>query len=285
MADYSDKQLKIGIWWVTHRYQLKKWWVIMLALADLVVFLYILFNVVVILFTWGRFIALPSQISQPIVNFTAYQQANAPQNIQVVGTELIPVVGQPQTYHLITELKNPNEKWMASSVNFHFKVDETDLDTETTFLLPQEQRFIFHYTVKSAEQKPKVQFVIDSIGWQRIESPAEEPKLDFEISDNKVELIPIVGDQGTYTSYSTRVTANIKNNTVYNFWKVKFLVVLYRGNTPVALNEAIINRFGALETEQLGISWGEEYRSVTNIKIVPEVNVLDPNMLYSDVEF
>lgn len=285
MAEYSDKQLKIGIWWVTHRSQLKKWWVIILALADLALFLYIIFHIVIILVTWGKFTALPGQIGQSIVDFTAYQQANAPQNIQVMSTNLVPVIGQPQTYHLVTELKNPNEKWMVSSLNFHFKVDETNLDVEATFLLPQEQRFIFHYTVKSIEEKPEAQFVIDSIGWQRVEFPAEKPALNFEITDIDTELIPILGDAGTYTSYSTRATANVKNNTVYNFWKVKFLVVLYRGNTVVALNETTLNKFAALETKQLGISWENEHSSITKVRIVPEVNAYDPDMLYSASEF
>ena len=285
MTEYTDKQLKIGIWWVTHRYQLKKWWVILLAVADLFVFLYILFHLVIILVTWGQFTIITSQISQPIVNFTTYQQVNTPQNIQVIDTYLVPILGEPQTYHLITELKNPNEKWMADSLKFHFKLDENDLDTETTFLLPQEQRFIFHYTVESTAEKPEVVLIVDSVGWKRIEFPAEKPSINFEITDTNVKLNPILGDRGTYISNSTRLTANIKNNTIYNFWKVRFLVLLYRGDVPVALNELTINRFDALETKELGISWEDEYRSITNVKIIPEVNAYDPDMIYSDDEF
>jgi len=285
MAEYSDKQLKIGIWWVTHRSQLKKWWVMTLALADLVLFLYIMFHVVIILLTWGRFTALPDQISRPVVDFTAYQQVNAPQNIQVISTKLMPVIGEPQTYHIVTELKNPNEKWMASSLNVHFKMDETDLDTKTTFLLPQEQRYVFQFTVKSNEEKPAAQFIVDSVGWERIEFPDKKPILNFEINDTDVELIPILGERGTYDSYSTRATANIKNNTIFNFWNVKFLVVLFIGDTPVAINETTLSKFGALETRQLGISWKDEYRSVTKVKIIPEVNAYDPESMYSDAEF
>ncbi|MFA6271692.1 MAG: hypothetical protein WC693_01105 [Patescibacteria group bacterium] len=285
MPEYSDKQLKISIWWVTHRYQLKKWWVIVLAVADLLVFLYILFASIVLLYTWNKYVAIPSQISQSYINFTAYQQANAPQNIQVVSTVMVPVPGQTQTYHLVADVKNPNAKWMAGNLQYHFVLDGVDLDTGDTFLLPQEERFIFKYSVKSTSQKPTAQLVIDNPGWKRIEFPLEKPALNFEINDAKVDYLPIQGERGTYTSFSTRVSANIKNNTVYNFWQVNFQVVLFSGDRPVAINEIKFDRFGALASKELGISWSDEYRSITNVKIVPEVNAYDPEMLYSPDEF
>ncbi|MFA6525012.1 MAG: hypothetical protein WCT33_01930 [Patescibacteria group bacterium] len=285
MPEYSDKQLKISIWWVTHRYQLKKWWVILLAVADLLVFLYILFTSVILLYTWSRYVAIPSQISQTYIDFKAYQQANAPQNIQVVNTELVPVPGQTQTYHLVADVKNPNAKWMASNLQYHFVLDGVDLDSGDTFLLPQEERFIFKYSVKSSAQKPAAKLVIDNPGWQRIEFPQEKPALNFEINNAKVDYLPIQGERGTYTSFSTRASANIKNNTVYNFWQVNFQVVLYSGDRPVAINEIKFDRFGALASKELGISWSDEYRSITNVKIVPEVNAYDPGMLYSPDEF
>lgn len=285
MAEYSDKQLKISIWWVTHRYQLKKWWVIVLAVADLIVFLYILFSVVVLLYTWNSFAAIPSEISKSYVNFSAYQQLNAPQNIQVISTQLVPVPGQTQTYHLVAELKNPNEKWFANYLTYHFVVDGVDLDSEQTFLLPQEERYVFKYSVKSSAQKPTAQLVVEKPGWRRVEFPQEKPALDFEISNAKVDYLPILGERGTYTSFSTRATADIKNNSIYNFRQVNFKVVLFRGETPVAISEVRFDRFTALTSKQLGISWPDEYRSITNVEIIPEVNAYDPEMIYLLNEF
>ncbi|MFA6391192.1 MAG: hypothetical protein WCW66_00370 [Patescibacteria group bacterium] len=285
MAEYSDKQLKISIWWVTHRYQLKKWWVILIAVADLMVFLYILFNVIILLVTWTKFTTIPSQIGVSYIDFGAYQQTNSPQAIQVINTSLIPIPGQVQKYNLIAEIKNPNAKWVANSLVFHFVLDGVDLDQETTFLLPQEQRYVFKYAVKSTAEKPIAKLVVDAPGWVRVDFPEKKPAINFEVTDIKTDLIPILGERGTQSSYSTRVTAMIKNNTVYNFWNVKFLVVLYSGNLPVAVNEAKFDRFAALESRELGLSWGEEYGSVTSVKVVPEVNAYDPTMLYSPDEF
>lgn len=281
MQELGDKQLKIGLWWVTHKHQLKRWWVRIFVVADVLLFLYLLFNVVLILFTWTRFNNLPYQIAQQLVDFKSYQRANAPQNIQVVSTKIIPVVGKTNTYHLLAELKNPNQKWAAPSLVYHFILDGNNLEEKKSFILPQEEHFVIQYNVESDNVRPTSQFFIDDLNWRRVERPEDIPTLNFEISNTEISLIPLLAEERTTSSsYSTRVTAEIRNNSVYNFWQVRFLVLLYRGTEPVAVNELTLEKFLAQETKDLAVSWKEAYPGISKVTIVPEVNVLDPNTVF-----
>ncbi|PIY95569.1 MAG: hypothetical protein COY66_06455 [Candidatus Kerfeldbacteria bacterium CG_4_10_14_0_8_um_filter_42_10] len=281
MAELSDKQLKIGIWWVTHKHQLKKWWVMMIAVGDVLLFLYLLFNIIVIIFTWNRFVSIPSEIATSHLNFRNYQLLNAPKNLQVISTKYIPVFGQANKYHLLAELKNPNEKWTIGSLDYHFNFSGKDQDIQHSFLLPQEQRFIIQYNVETTAAKPNLQLLIDHVGWQRIERPAEAPALKFDIRNIESSQIPLLDDKGKVISnYSTRVTAEVENKSVYNFWQVNFQVLLFRGNDPIALGEVKIEKFLALETRDLAVSWIESYPVVSKILIQPVVNVHDPDALF-----
>ncbi|PIS42766.1 MAG: hypothetical protein COT24_01810 [Candidatus Kerfeldbacteria bacterium CG08_land_8_20_14_0_20_40_16] len=281
MAELSDKQLKIGIWWVTHKHQLKKWWVILIAVGDVLLFLYLLFNIMIIVFTWSKFTILPYQISWSAVNFKDYQLTNAPKDLQVLNTKYIPVFGQANKYHLLAELKNPNEKWNVGSLDYHFDFDGQNQGIQNTFLLPQEQRFLIQYNVKSTSAKPDPKFLIDNVGWERIERPTEAPSLKFNIGNIESNLIPLLDDKGVETSsYSTRVTAEVENKSVYNFWQVNFQVVLFRGEEPISVGEIQIEKFLALETRNLAVSWKEAYPVISKIVIQPQVNVYDPNALF-----
>lgn len=281
MAELSDKQLKIGIWWLNHRHQLKKWWVILIAVLDILVFLYILFNVVIIIFTWNRFTGIPNQISQSVINFQYYQQINAPKDIQVLSTKYISVPGQLNKYHLLARLKNPNSKWTMNQLDYHFRFGNKDQDQQFSFMLPQEERYVIQYYVENIVAQPNIQLFIDNVNWKRIEQPEEAPNSNFSISNINTSLIPLLDEKGSPTAtFSTRVTAEIQNQSVYNFWEVGFQIILYRGEEPIAAAEISINQFLAQTTRDLTFSWKEAYYGVTKTEILPEVNVHDPETLF-----
>lgn len=281
MRELSDKQLKIGIWWVTHRHQLKKWWVSLLAVADVLLFLYLLFSGIVLLVTWKKFTLIPYQISQPVIDFKSYQKANAPVDLRIVSTKTIRVPNEQNKYHLLAEIQNPNLKWSAPSFDYHFVLGGKEQEKRTSFFLPNEQRFLIYYNAESTSPRPEAKLIIDQISWRRQERPEHTPALNFEIKNPQASLIPLPGvGRSAPTSYSTRATAEITNKSVYNFWQVKFIVVLYQGREPVALNEITLDKFLAQESREVGVSWKEAYPSISKVSFIPEVNVLDPNTLF-----
>lgn len=281
MTELSDKQLRIGIWWVTHRDQLKKWWVILLAVGDILLFLYLLFNTVIILLSWTKFTSLPYQIGQPVVDFKSYQQKNAPQALRIISTKYIRVPEENEQYHLLAEVQNPNERWSVPLLDYHFTVDGVDLEQKKSYFLPNEQRFLIQYNAESKNVKPVVKFIIEDVSWHREEKPEKTSSLAFEIKNPQTTLIPLLtNSRSSPALYSTRVTAEVTNKSVYNFWQVKFVVVLYQGREPIAVNEITLEKFLTQETREIGVSWKEAYPSISKVTIIPEVNILDPGTTF-----
>ena len=276
MTDLSDKQLKIGYWWVTHKSQLKKWWVIILLVIDVLIMLFVLFKLILVIAYWSRDSRIPEKMSFSYINFIGYHQSNDPQDIKVIDELALPQSLGTQAVDLIAKVENPNQKWASENLQYRFKYGQATSDSLTTYLMPQETKYLLAYGLASEEMGADPKLVIESVNWQRIEQPAKLPLIDLQITDINPQRISLKDATG----YSLRVSAKVTNQSIYSLKKVRFIVLLSSGGRINGFKEISLNNVESFSEREIEVVFKESTYFGTDVEIIPELNLLDEDNFY-----
>ena len=146
------------------------------------------------------------------------------------------------------------------------------------FLLPGEERPLAR-TIRGAPAGTAV-FNIDAVSWRRV-SRREIPDfavwrnehLNFEVTN--AEFLPaIIQGKGSVS----RARFTIANQTAYGYVAPKFLVLLYRGTRLAGIQSTILDQFKSGETRAVEVSWIDGLGAVSNIEVIPEIDILNPEV-------
>ena len=276
VTDLSDKQLKIGYWWVTHKSQLKKWRVIVLVVVNALIILYVLFNMVFIVAYWARDSKIPEKMAAINVNFAGYQQKNKPQDIKVIDQFAIPQDQTNEVYDLIAKIENPNEKWASENLQYSFQLGTAVTDLLTTRLMPGETKYLVAYNLEPETAVADPKLVIENMNWKRIERPAELPVVDLLVSEINSQRIRLQG----IAAYSFRVSAKITNMSIYSLKKVSLIVVLKSGSRVIGFKETSLENLESFSQRDTEVVWKSGFVQGTNAEVIPWLDLLDESNFY-----
>lgn len=276
MADLSDKQLKIGYWWVTHKSQLKKWRVIVLLVIDVLIILFVLFKLILIVAYWSRDSRIPEKLSFSYINFIGYHQNNNPQDIKVIVQLALPQSLGTQAFDLIAKIENPNQKWATENLRYYFKYGQAASDSLTTYLMPGETKYLLAYGLKSEAGGGEPRLTIENVNWQRIEQPAKLPQIDLQITDINPQRISLKDAAG----YSLRVSAKITNQSIYSLKKIGLVVLLSSGGRINGFKETSLDNVESFTERELEVVFKDSSYMGTDVEIIPELNLLDEDNFY-----
>ena len=263
-------KLKLVYFYTQHKIVIKRGLIFLLFFIDvLVVFL---FGAILVNYQTG-IIADQSYLRQmpvSLVNHHVIKDKMKPQELVILDVKSMP--GQNNKYDLLAVVKNNNQQWAITKLDYTFNVNDQDLESRTTFILPKSEKRLMYF---NADKGSHAKLKIININWQRIR--------DFSLLSYKDGLKII------RSSYTPRFSGllfgetliTFFNDTPYNFWEVGLPIVLYdRNSNPIAIDYVVINKVLAQEQRQLSTSWHQPIRStVSKAEVYPEINLLDESVI------
>lgn len=272
IANYNlnDLYLKAAAWFVGHKDFFKKWWVIMIISLDLLMLVYVAVSFLLYAFETPRYNQMISQLGNNFIN-QVYQQENQPKDLTVEYAKVL--VNQPGRYDLVAKVKNPNRQWGVKNLFYAFKIKGEETKQNLGYLGPNEEKYflLLNYNTKEDISLEAVEFVSQAIEWQKLGDESLLQRIAFAVSEEKLSQ----GELTNTAVQSTLVTAKIKNNSLYDFWKVGVNVVVLVDSEPLAVNYYILREFKSSTEKEIIVSWLKKFPLTATLEIKPEVNIFD----------
>jgi hypothetical protein len=271
-VDSTDLNLRLQYWWVSHKLELRRWWVLSLLILDGVLLLAAGFFVTTTALGSRKvdeaILAGAVRLDRPL-NVT-----ERPQPVSVDGAWDIAGTG---TTDFVAQLTNPNTEWLAAAVEVEFSVSGDPIpETVSAFLLPGETRHVFLKRNSASADEHTVAAKVVGLTWEHPEDLFPAENTAFAVSGVIVEPLQLITGAG---GEATRVTADVRNASLYGFWAVDVNILLYRNGAPVAFSKQTIRTFESSATETVAAQWLRSFGAGVQVIVEPYVNVFDESTI------
>lgn len=273
----SERQLKIGYWYVTHKNTLKRIGIILLIILDIIFLGYGIYGFTKLFYIeqagYDKMIMDLTKENQAAITH-AYFEKNKPENI-IIGNVSIINAGQNK-YDLAVKVKNPNSIWLIESLDYYFIYDGVQTGVKKSFIFTNEEKYLIFLALSSPNRITNAMVVISNVKWKRDKNFADfyKNRVMFTISNidyKRQDELNGSSKNSVSQAYFTAI-----NNSAYNYWQVGFAVLLKRGMDVVGINYIYLDQFKSGDEKNVTVSWFEALpMSVNKVEIVPEVNILD----------
>lgn len=272
---FTEKELKWSYWFVVNKDNLKKWGTIAFAIVAGILFLY---GVLGLLFFYSyqykELDNLQKQIMAPKLNYSYLQEKNNPLPVEI--GEVTVLKTKADKFDIVVAVRNPNQGWYLASFDYHFLLGNGATSTKTSFLLPSEDRYLTELNWTSQTNFSDAQIVLENLKWQK--------KPDFDNLKAKVWKFAI--DNADFVAAQqlglaeevavSQVKFNVTNQSAYNFDRVDFVVLLYRGSQIVGATTTSLDEFKSEEAREVKINFYYSLGSVDSVLVAPVVDILNP---------
>jgi hypothetical protein len=75
-----------------------------------------------------------------------------------------------------------------------------------------------------------------------------------------------------------RVSFDITNESAYGFWEARYTVLFYSGERISVVRPLLITEFEPGSTERVEFNFGKERLGITDVEVLPSINVFDPDV-------
>ena len=276
-TDFTESQLKVASWYVSHKILLKKIFIGFLISLCAIFWGFGLYGLINYYFIEGPSFNLAMRELSRGIDYSAINSALQPKGVEIGATTIFS--SGKGRYDFVGKIFNSSANWRAE-FTYDFLVDGVARPEKNGFVLPGEEKYIFDLGV-SAEAKPRsATLEIKNLKWKRIDAHEipdyaawQGDRLNFPVTDLKFtpaavgENIPI-----------SRASFIARNATAFGFWDVGFAIFLYRGSSVASVNYVTLEEFRSGQNRPVEVSWFETLPSITQVKVVPEVNIFDPRV-------
>ncbi len=269
MAGFADVNLRLNYWYVNHRDQLKKWWVIVLLAFDGIV---LVFWVVAAFAaqTDGRAVQRQLMERSQATLFAAPVRRELASPL-IVGTSLAVPAGT-KTVDLIVELKNPNGPYVAESVQYRFAYGDQALPVRQTFLWPNASRYVFESNLPvQAGKTPTLELL--GVAWRRPKRPEILSQISFKVENVSFDVSALT--TGTPPQPAPRVQATVVNDSIHTFREVEVSIAVLDRDRPVAAERILVDNWRSFATQTINAQWVRTIPAGAKVVIIPHVNPLD----------
>jgi hypothetical protein len=272
--DLSEEQLAWGYWFVTHKIMLRR----------VLVAVLIVFSVTTLGFS-GYYLALdilnaPARQAQlvALVNSglnPAVAAAQAPRPLSLSNAQVIVTQGK---YDFIGSVTNPNQ-YYAADFTYRFAGGSFAATPADDFILPGEQKFVVQLGVASGTRPSNASLEIMNTTWEKIDRHQYPDWNDFVTEHLNLPISNIAYTPEIQLSKDEppigKTSFTITNDTGYGYYGLRALIVMYRGPAIVAINSTTFDSLPPNESLDGEVTWYENYGAVTQIKVFPEVDILN----------
>ena len=276
--DLTDKQLRYAKWYLKHKRRIRNIFVLALIFVDVALVTVIIFQSVFYFNSKEEHLRNMQGLTEDRIDFLALNEHFAPQPISTDSLTIIRPDPKKSQYDFVIAVSNPNNDWQAT-IEYYFSVNGSNTPLSIGFINPRERKYFFSLGREVASEISDAQFLISSISWKRVRQiqkdslsvldqlTVEDVSLEYLQSEDKSLILP-------------QISFKAKNNSIYDFWEPRFIIVLERNLSLVGLNVLSVDSWLAGEKKDITFAW-PLIPKFTHIKIKPEINVLDPNVYIS----
>jgi len=273
IEELSEKELKYGYWFITHKAQLLRLFIIFLITFSVCTFGYTAYRLLSLYyFQYDEFQAALTTASVDYVNVQGIHQLNAIQPLQIVSRDVLSA--SDGKIDMAVRVKNPNTKWALKSFQYQFSLGGKFFDKKQGFLLPGEEKYLMLLNVAGfASGTPQVLFSDEQ--WHRVTQYDTwgPERLNFLITNKK--FIPARQGEISGKIPVSEVTADITNATAFNYNAVQMQFILFSGSRVVGFSQLSVPDFLSGTKRPLASRWTTSLAPVTNVEIIPTVNIID----------
>ncbi len=278
MTDLTDKQLRHAKWYLRHKDRIRNTFILFLILLNVVLIVIIIFQSVLYFRLKEGHLENMRGLTENKIDFLALREHFSPQPIVTDSLSIIRPDLKKSQYDLVINIFNPNPDWQVT-IEYYFSIDGLNTLLDSGFINPGEQKHFFSLGTQIDSEIDDVQFLISNISWKRIRQKENDllVALDYlEVKDVGLEYLQAENE----SLILPQISFKAKNNSVYDFWDPKFVIVLERDLNLVGLNVLSIDDWRANEEKNLTFIW-PLIPKFTHIKIRPEINILNPDVFIS----
>jgi len=278
MTDLTDKQLRRAKWYLRHKNRIHNTFILFLILLNVVLIAIVIFQSVLYFRLKEGHLENMRGLTKNNIDFLALREHFSPQPIVTDSLSVIRPDPRKSQYDFVINIFNPNPDWQVT-IEYYFSIDGLNTILDSGFLNPGEQKYFFSLGTQIASEINDVQFLISNISWRRIRQKqndllvvldqlvVKDVSLEYLQAENESLILP-------------QISFKAKNNSVYDLWDPKFVIVLEHDLNLVGLNVLSIDNWRANEEKNLTFIWSL-IPKFTHIKIRPEINVLNPEVFIS----
>lgn len=266
----TEKQIKWSYWWLNNIDKFKLFGLTVVATLIAALWLYVFYSLVMTAIDWQNELSYKNILDRQ----TKYRitDVTAPQPL-VFGQISILNAGQ-QKYDIVVPVKNDNQDWMIASLKYFISYNDGATTTlKEINIEPAKHSYLTEFSIIS-EQKPyNVNLEIVNQKWRRVSAVKTVP------NDFLLETVSI-GVDGN--GIGQRAEVDVTNNSLVNYWELKWLAVAYSGYQPVAAQEVTTEEFLALAKRRIYFNWSNRLPKIERVEVVPQFNIFDFSLLYKE---
>lgn len=257
------------------RPKIEQWGIIIWGMVDVI--LLIVFVIAVPAYIVSGSFTDARQAASILVNNANHHAlvlAQAPVSLELGTAKAL--AGEVGYTDFTAEASNPNPNWYVT-FNYAFTYEGGETDPMAGFLNPGETLPLTALHVKSTSAIRDAQLVIRDLTWSRVDKHVIADTAAFLAEHNEfpVSSVVSVADIVLGKSSVARTDFTVQNLTAYSYWEPRFIILLMRGGSPVAVQEATLPSFKAGETRNVSVRWFQPLPSGSTVKIVPVINYFD----------
>lgn len=267
----SEQQFGFAYWYVTHKLQLKAALTVVLVLLCIGLGGYAIWGFTkLFILDYPAYIAMQRQAGETLVNFGALSTARP---IDVRSVQVF--AAGAGKFDAVAMVRNPNTGFYAT-FDYRFAGEGADPTLRPGFLLPGEEKPLVALGIAAQSGFRSARLDIQNLRWRRLDAHAipdwqayRSARLALTAED--IALVP-----ATQPGQTTRVTFTAVNGSAYSYWNVRWVVLLYRGQSVAAVNAIDLDSLRSGERRPASVTWFEQIPSVTRAEVRPEVDIIDP---------
>lgn len=271
------RKLDVGLWYLEHKNLLRKILIGFLIFISAVSWPYVIYGFAYYL---ARGMDEDKALVDDIVNSGRIDHGAivslSPKDLSLGSISLLPAGNDK--YDFFARVQNPNNRHGAEFVYF-FSDGNKNTESLSGFILPGETKYLLSLGNEFERGSAGVQLKIDGLKWITIDrhqisdwSDYSGRRLDMAVSDAK--FIP-AGQSGLSDKISLNsLEFSVANNSVFNYWNVDFIILLYGGLNIVGVNKYSLSEFMSGQDRQASINFLGELSHVSKIEVFPEINIL-----------
>lgn len=275
MGEVSNKDLKLGVWYVQNKILINKIGLFSLGAVSVTLFLYGIGGLLFYLF-FG--ISSDARIAEGLVkqniNFSAMRNTYAPKELGVNNSGVYQ--SSPGKADFVAEINNPNTRHLAI-ITYAFEFDGAATEETQAVILPSVTRPVAIIGAEAQNLPTSARFVLKNIDWQRI-----DPAQIFEVQKYQEERMKFEVSNFSFTAMSSiaNIPSNIigfevTNKSAYSYWEVPLIIELMNGDNRVGITTARVDEFESNEKATIDVRSLAPNLFVTGIRIYPAMNIFD----------
>ena len=264
----SEKELKWSYWWLNNIGNFKLFgYTVAFALVGLL-WLFVFYSLIMTAIDWNNELSYKNILNrQPKYQIIAN---DAPQPF-TIGTAIVLNAGQ-QKYDIVIPIENNDSNWIISNLKYKITYnDQSETEVKEVIVLPEQKNYLTAFSITSERKPYNINVEIIDQRWRRMAQVNALP-IDFKITPAK--------SISTNEGVGQQIEVDIYNNSLVNYWEIKWLAVGFSGAQPVAIQEVTTDEFVALTSRKVYFSWSNRLPRIDKVEVIPDFNIFDLSLSY-----